>query len=374
MNPRRGGFTLFELILAIALSAGLLALIGTAINLYLLQVDAGRTRVEEAQLARSILAMIADDLRATTVYQPQDTSGIARLMASGTPFDVDSIDEERTESSESDGGATQVTVGDSGGQSSSGSGGSSFGSSSTPGMSSETAIGLPLGLSGTINELYVDVTRLPRQEELFSTMTGYTNAPLPVPAGGAAMLPAAATGWGIPPSDLKTVRYFIRPGAEVGPGSLAATSLAPDLQLRAGGLVRQELSRTTRLFAEQTGESALLDSGQSLIAPEVVQLEFRYFDGRQVVDMWDMNEMKLLPIAIEVRIWLAPPDENRSRGASQYDVASLADWAREYRQIIYLPMSESSSANAAGAMGGASSGSASDSSSSSESSSVAPLE
>ena len=37
---------LFELILAIALSAGLLALIGTAINLYLLQVDAGRSTVE----------------------------------------------------------------------------------------------------------------------------------------------------------------------------------------------------------------------------------------------------------------------------------------------------------------------------------------
>ena len=59
----------------------LLALIGTAINLYLMQVDASRTRVEEAQLARSILAMIADDLRATSIYQPQDTSAIAQLMA-----------------------------------------------------------------------------------------------------------------------------------------------------------------------------------------------------------------------------------------------------------------------------------------------------
>ena len=53
MKTGRPGFTLFELILAIALAATLLALIGTAINLYLMRVDADRTRVEEAQLARA---------------------------------------------------------------------------------------------------------------------------------------------------------------------------------------------------------------------------------------------------------------------------------------------------------------------------------
>ena len=65
-RPRLGrpthGFTLFEVILSIALAA-VLTLIGTAINLYLEQIDSGRTRVEEAQLARSILSMIADDIR-----------------------------------------------------------------------------------------------------------------------------------------------------------------------------------------------------------------------------------------------------------------------------------------------------------------------
>src|SRR3954454_12013261 len=88
----RRGFTLFEVILAIALAAVLLTLIGTAINLYLVQVDAGRTRVEEAQLARSILSMIADDIRGTTVYKPQDTSGIAQLMAKSAAFNVDDVD------------------------------------------------------------------------------------------------------------------------------------------------------------------------------------------------------------------------------------------------------------------------------------------
>ncbi len=66
---QRAGFTLFELILAIALSAVLLALVGTAITLYLTRIDAGNSRVEEAQLARSILAKIAEDIRGATIYQ-----------------------------------------------------------------------------------------------------------------------------------------------------------------------------------------------------------------------------------------------------------------------------------------------------------------
>ena len=56
-------------------------LIGTAINLYLLRVDTSRTEVEESQLARNILAMIAADIRATSVYQTQDISAIAQLAA-----------------------------------------------------------------------------------------------------------------------------------------------------------------------------------------------------------------------------------------------------------------------------------------------------
>ena len=45
------GFTLFEVILSVALAAVLLALISTAVNLYLTRIDSDRTRVEEAQLA-----------------------------------------------------------------------------------------------------------------------------------------------------------------------------------------------------------------------------------------------------------------------------------------------------------------------------------
>jgi uncharacterized membrane protein YgcG len=311
--------------------------------------------------------MIADDLRATTVYQPQDTSAIAQLMSSAAQFDVDSIDEERPDSDDSDGGATGGGL--SGAGSFGTSGGTSMGASSTSGSASTDQFSMPLGLSGTLDELYVDVTRLPAREDLFKTITGYTNAPSPMATGAIAPTSATAAAGLVTPSDLKTVRYFIRPGQQIAPSSIAATSLAPELQLDAGGLVRQEIPYNSRLFAEQVGDSAILESGQALIAPEVVHLEFRYFDGQQVVDVWDMREMQKLPLAIEVRIWLAPPDETGQRRVSPYDVAGLADWAHEYRQIVYLPMSEISNSSAGGGTGGGSSSSDSSSTDSSSSSS-----
>jgi len=362
-KSRRPAFTLFELILAIALSAALLAIIGTAINLYLTQVDSSRTRVEQSQLARSVLAMIADDIRATTIYKPQDTSAIARLMASSTSFDVDSVDEERPSSTGSPGTSTSVG----GAMSSFGGGGSgsSQGSSSMSGGDTETEESMPLGLNGSMSELYIDATRLPRRDELFSTLTGYTNAPMPVPSGGAA---AGAAPPGLPPTDLKTIRYFIRPGEQVAAGSVAATSLSPELEARAGGLVRQETPRRMRVWAEQLGDSAILESGQKLIAPEVVHLEFRYYDGEQIVDVWDMREAEALPRAIEVRIWLATSNANQTAGSSTYSGTSLSEFAREYRQTVFLPMSDLTAGE--GAAGDSSSDSSTDSSSESESSSA----
>jgi hypothetical protein len=195
-----------------------------------------------------------------------------------------------------------------------------------------------------LNELYVDVARLPRREELFSTITGYTNVPMPLPTGGTSS--GGSTNIAVelvPPSELKTVRYFIRQGEKVDPAGVEATNLEPDLQLRAGGLVRQEVARPLRTFAELSGNSQLLEQGQSLVAPEVVHVEFRYFDGQRILEVWDMREKDALPLAIEVRIWLLSPDTTVASDASTYDRANLMASAREYRQTVYPPMSTVSS-------------------------------
>lgn len=351
-----GAFTLFEMILAIALSVALVSLIGTAINLYLTRVDRSRTQVEEAQLARALLAKIADDLRAATIYQPQDVSTLAQLVASGTPFDVDSIDQPSgsggggaggaSTGASGTGGSTGSGAGTSGGSGSSSGSGTSLGTQSNSSLGGETDLTMPLGLNGTLEELYVDATRLPRREELFATITGYTNAPTGMQAD------ALATGTGtgtmaslgpLRPNDLKTVRYFIRQGQSMGQPAVATSTATPTLpgaEPLVGGLVRQEIPRLFRVWAEQTGNSAVLESGQTLLAPEVAHIEFRYFDGTEVAEYWDMQERGLLPLAIEIRLWIIPADARDEFGPAAYDPAALAQTAHEYRQTVYLPMSQ----------------------------------
>jgi prepilin-type N-terminal cleavage/methylation domain-containing protein len=350
-GPRRlgrpAGFTLFEVILAIALAAVLLTLIGTAINLYLVQVDAGRTRVEEAQLARSILSMIADDIRATTIYKPQDTSSIAQLMAQTAKYTVDDID--KAISAGGVGKASALTAMSSGTSMGAASALSPAGSSSGSTDSADTDTSLPLGINGSLEELYVDATRLPKQEELFSTATGYSNAQSPVangsaPGGGGAAnggsgQSATATG-GVPATDLKTVHYFIRPGAAIETGSASVTTLDPAAQAQIGGLVRQEIPRAMRNFAEKNGGSNVLDSNQVLLAPEVVHIEFHFFDGSQVADTWDMKELKKLPVAVEVRIWMRPTNDTSEPVNTSYDLATLSSTTHEYRQVVNLPMAQ----------------------------------
>jgi prepilin-type N-terminal cleavage/methylation domain-containing protein len=341
MKRPRAGFTLFEVILAIALAAVLLTLIGTAINLYLVQVDAGRARVEEAQLARSILSMIADDIRATTVYKPQDTSAIAQLMAKTKAFDPDSIDEAST----GIGKASAITS-LSGGPaalssvtalSPTGASGASGSSSSSSAGGTDTDTTLPLGINGSLEELYVDATRLPKQEELFATTTGYTNAQSPAADKGAT---AGTSSGGIPATDLKTVHYFIRPGEAVETGSASVTALDPAAQARIGGLVRQEIPRAMRNFAEKNGGSNVLESNEVLLAPEVVRMEVRFFNGSEIAETWDMREQKSMPVAVEVCIWLRSPNATNEPVTTNYDTATLNETTHEYRQVVYVPMAQ----------------------------------
>jgi type II secretory pathway pseudopilin PulG len=361
---RRSGFTLFELILAIGLSAALLALIGTAINLYLSRVDASRSRVEEAQLARTVLAMIADDIRGASVYQPQDTSAIAQIMAKTQLYNVDDIDKQKATASSNSAlsGAAAASGGKSSGMSASGSSGSSglsssssaSGQSSSGGSNSDQAEDntLPLGVSGSAEEIYVDSTRLPNQEELFRTVTGYSNAQSPNAASATSSSPGAATAASAPPAtDLNTIHYFVRPGDALEPGNAAATSLDPESQQRLGGLVRQEVPRTARHFAEQNGGDDVLNGNQVLVAPEVVRIEFKYFNGSEVFTEWDMKEQQLLPVAVEVSIWLRSPSSANVPITTQSSSSGLASNARQYRQVVYLPMAAVMAAAQSGTSG-----------------------
>jgi type II secretory pathway component PulJ len=367
----RSAFTLFELIVAIALSATLLVLIGTAINLYLLRVDASRSEVEQSQLARNVLAMIAADIRATSVYQTQDISAIAQLAASTAAVDVDTIDKGgtfqasalKTLSTLQTKGTLQAANGQSSsssGTSGSNSSGDSNSSSSTSGDQSPTNT-VP-GLNGSVNEVILDVNRLPRSEDLFPP------GQQPTAASGSTSSSSAAAR----PTDGETVRYFIRQGNTVDPSDIAATSLGGAAQQQAGGLVRQTVDQAVRTMAEEGGSSDVLNTGQVLIAPEVVQIEFHYYDATQgqAVDTWSMQDQKTMPSAVEVRIWLAPTGAGAS--PTNYSSTTQSD-GQMYSETVDLPLAAATgataSANSSDSNGGSNSNSSSAAGSSGQSSS-----
>ena len=141
------------------------------------------------------------------------------------------------------------------------------------------------------------------------------------------------------PSDSKVVRYFVRQGTAIDPSDLAATSLSPQANQSVGGLVRQTVDRAVRETAVQSGNAQLLNSGQVLLAPEVTQIQFLYFDGATAVDVWDMQERGSMPTAVEVRVWLAPD-------AIEARESSVPLEPRMVSQTIDLPLAQVSGASA----------------------------
>ena len=89
----RCGFSLLELALAIGLSVTLVILLGGAMELHLGRYEATRAALERAQLVRSLMDRIADDLRAATAAPPQDVAPLMAAVESSAAFDVDRVDQ-----------------------------------------------------------------------------------------------------------------------------------------------------------------------------------------------------------------------------------------------------------------------------------------
>ena len=77
LHENRSGWTLLEMILAMALTALLLSGIYGAMHLFYRGVNSTRANVERDQLARTVLRRVSDDLRSAVRYMPADTSGLS---------------------------------------------------------------------------------------------------------------------------------------------------------------------------------------------------------------------------------------------------------------------------------------------------------
>ncbi len=378
----RSGLTLLELLLALSLSVIILAAVAMAIDLQLRTLESRRTYLEEAQLARAVLRMIADDLRSAVADTPQDFSAVESMLASVGGDALDGLAAEAgvdLGSGGSAGGGSGSGGSGSGGSSSggsgsggsgsggsgsggSGSGGSGSGGSSPGGTASEDD---PLGdeatdstadiasnveppprpgLYGNPFELQVDVSRLPRMDEL---RYQYDDS-----AGANPSLSASV------PRDIRTVAWYVQGGNAMGgtgAGMTTAASPLGSMQVvgefgeASSGLVRRELGRSMTQWAFTSGGGQQLQGVGEMLAPEVSMIQFQYFDGYQWYPTWDSGQMGGLPLAVEITLFMQPRDAHLQADddTAVYDPSLIAQTSGGvvqgqlvYRLVVRIPTAQ----------------------------------
>ena len=270
---KRKAFTLIELILALSLIVVATALIGSLMQMYAKNFATRGEDIRRMQLARSILNMVAEDLRAVVTVQEYDASVLQQQLGSGGGSATDD-----GSGSGAAGGAAATGAGAAGASGSAGASGAAAGATADGSTEEATVTSRAPGLYGTQYELTLDVSRLPRADEY-------------IPAAGA-MVASTLTDV---PGDIKTVTYFVQSPSVIGVEDSMTAFNDPTLVTNGmtSGLVRRALDRAIIALAEENGDSTRLMRTGDLIAPEVVSIEFAYFDGTQWLYEWDSSTQSL---------------------------------------------------------------------------------
>ena len=120
-------------------------------------------------------------------------------------------------------------------------------------------------------------------------------------------------------SDLRGVTYsFMANGSAIGTG-----------------LIRAEGERMAIEQVESNRGAASQISQIQVLAPEVIAVNFRYFDGHVWQTAWDSEINGRLPRAIEVSIQLRPPQQKRGI----FNVA-VSRSMETFRTVVLIPISD----------------------------------
>jgi hypothetical protein len=139
-------------------------------------------------------------------------------------------------------------------------------------------------------------------------------------------------------SDLVSVSYFLAtPGASGLQGAVGDlyTNSIQDSSVQ--GLARLEGDRMAIEFADNGSDLQSMAQAAQIMAPEVIELAFRYFDGSVWYDTWDSTATGSLPRAVEVVIGLKVPQ--KPRDPSDRRLAESPTVGRSIRHVIAIPMS-----------------------------------
>ncbi len=313
------GFTLLELLLTLSMSVVLVGLVGGALQFYAVDMNVHDMDVRQTQLASAVMQMIENDLRATLHAQPVDTSGLEALLASTAGNVTGAAGGEAGQD-----GADLSAAGIDSGVPDDDDSSEPVESSSVDLQSGAAVLETP-GLIGNQNQIQIDLSRLPRLEEYLAMMDESTSNIDDVP------------------SDLKTVAYYVQAAGTVGgiqdPLDAVASQSGVNAGIVAGdsGLVRRTLDRAATIYASNSGNSAMLNQTGELLAPEITGIEFSYWDGTSWLQTWSSDEYGELPLAVQVRLYMATPQAAISAGSISGSQAA-DDELRTFMHVVRLPL------------------------------------
>ena len=297
---RRAGYTLLELLLSLALSVLVIGMIGTAIQLYLISLTQLQSKIERKQIARGLVQMISNDLRAGVQYKAADYGDLENLVQTQALALNDGIAELRELEALGTGAAPpepepieedpefELVIDE------------------------ETAAFRP-ALFGDEGSIALDISRLPRMDQYNSIIAGDNSEEQT-------------------PSDVKTMAYFFSDANPSNKDGIQFSSVA------SGGLYRRQIDRAVASHAGDAGLVISPDDNSDLIASEVAEIRFRYFNGEDWQSEWNSEERGGFPTAIEIILVIDP---TRSTSGQDYRYNGFDSAVMEqYRSVVHLPAAE----------------------------------
>jgi type II secretory pathway pseudopilin PulG len=317
----RAGYTLLELLLALALSIIVISTIASAIHINLFSLARSQGRIERKQIARSVLAMIGNDIRAAVEFKAVDYSGLENVLlsqqlAAGVPPTPDIDEGEAPDGGDSDDNGDSDDDASLARESLSNVPSSPTFSNNSEDESLDDSESWSIGLIGDANYIWLDISRLPRIDQYHPLIQTTQDA--------------VTTG-----SDIKQVVYYV--GSVAGQSN--SGSATRDNRGAQTGLIRDQIDRAVAFYQGGLDPTTPKEFSQ-LVAAEVVQIGFRYFDGQQWVSQWDSEEFGGFPTAVEVNVVIDsnPVDETPN---DPDDFSNRDDGRFEsYRSVVHLPLAE----------------------------------
>ena len=312
-TSRPAGFTLLEAVLALGMTVLLVTAIYGAIFLYARISQDDEQKLERSRLARALFRQMSLDIQSIVFRTEDETQAAAGEESDSSGSTVTSLAPSSTQTDYS--GTTDTS-------------GSSQEVESVPATSPDDALAsTSLGLIGDAQKLTLHISRPARE-------TNYQ----PV---------LAASGVGVRTSDLQSITYFLAnasgSGLEgaVGQRALSGSRLSMTTQTGPQGLARLAGDRMAIEHADIESDIDTLAEAATIIAPEVVSLAFRYFDGLNWVEEWDSLSAQRLPNAIEITIGLQRMVSDEERLATQFNSQARAEQDQVVeirRHVVAVPL------------------------------------